>query len=151
MDDFVKDDDVERAYFPEGTVHQDVYFKMGYLRFVWDRAKSDKCLKERGFDFKTAAMVFNDDDCLYDRDDAHSDGEERFFALGQPAREPLADETDGVQATFIGLVDSVLYVVYTERATEYGEDLYRIISARRATPLEKRVYDENRYRGYDRY
>lgn len=139
-----KDADLNQRYFPEGTIHQDVYYKMGFLHFVWDRAKSEKCLKERGFDFRTAAMVFNDDDCLYDRDEGHSEGEERMAALGEPAGE-------SVPATFIGAVNSVLYVVYTERATEEGEDLFRIISARRATPLEKRVYEENKYQGYDQY
>lgn len=150
MDEYDKDADLDRSYFPEGTIHQDVYYRMGYLHFVWDRAKSDKCLKERGFDFRTAAMVFNDDDCLYDRDVTHNDGEERISAIGQPVQETAAG-SGSVPATFIGSVNSVLYVVYTERATEDGEDLYRIISARRATPLEKRVYEENKYQGYDQY
>lgn len=124
---------------------------MGYLHFVWDKAKSDKCLKERGFDFRTAAMVFNDDDCLYDRDEAHDIGEERMSALGHPTEDPVIAGTGGVPTTFIGSVNSVLYVVFTERATEDGEDLYRIISARQATPLEKRVYEESKYMGYDQY
>ena len=151
VDEIKKDSDLDQGYFPEGTAHQDVYFKMGYLHFVWDRAKSDKCLKERGFDFRTAAMVFNDDDCLYDRDDFHSEGEERMSALGQPTDNQENAGIGSVPATFIGSVNSVLYVVYTERATEEGEDLYRIISARLATPLEKRVYEESKYQGYDKY
>ena len=150
MDNINKDADLDQFYFPEGTVHQDVYFKMGFLHFVWDRAKSDKCLKERGFDFQTAAMIFNDDDCLYDRDEAHMDGEERLSALGQPTPEESSARTGSVPTTYIGSVNSVLYVVYTERA-EKGEDLLRIISARRATPLEKQVYEENKYQGYDKY
>ena len=124
---------------------------MGYLHFVWDKAKSDKCLKERGFDFRTAAMVFNDDDCLYDRDEAHNIGEERMSAIGQPTEEPVKTGIGSVPATFIGMVNSLLYVVYTERATEDGEDLYRIISARQATSLEKQVYEENKYLGYRQY
>ena len=151
MDEFKKESDHDQSYFPEGTIHQDVYYKMGCLHFVWDRAKSDKCLKERGFDFRTAAMVFNDDDCLYDRDEGHNDGEERMSAIGQPIEEPFKSGIGSVPAIFIGAVNSVLYVVYTERATEKGEDLYRIISARRATPPEKRVYEENKYQGYDKY
>ncbi len=146
-----KDDDPARSYFPEGTVHQDVYYKLGYLHFVWDKAKSDKCLRERGFDFRTAALVFNDDDCLYDRDEGHSDGEERMTALGQPTAEPMKAGIGSIPTTFIGSVNSVLYVVYTERATDAGEDVYRIISARRATPLEKRVYEESKYQGFDQY
>ncbi len=145
MDDYSKDADIRKGYFSEGVVHQNVYFKMGFLHFVWDKAKSDKCLKERGFDFRTAAMVFNDDDCLYDRDDIHSDNEERMIALGRPVSGTGSLEDKREPTTFIGSVNSVLYVVYTERATEFGEDLYRIISARRATPLEKQVYEENKY------
>ena len=143
-----KDEDLYQGYFPEETVHQDVFFKLGYLHFVWDRAKSDKCRRERGFDFRTAAMVFNDDDCLYAQDQAHSEGEERMAALGQPSPTPMEEKTNGIPATLIGAVNQVLYVVYTERATEYGEDLYRIISARLATSLEKRVYEENRFQRY---
>lgn len=92
---------------------------MVYLHFVWDKAKSDKCLKERGFDFRTAAMVFNDDDCLSDRDEAHDIGEEKMSALGHPTKEPVKAGIGSVPATFIGSVNSVLYVVYTERATEW--------------------------------
>ena len=39
----------------------------------------------------------------------------------------------------IGLVERVLFVVYTER----GNDNIRIISARRATPKEEKEYYEN--------
>jgi len=151
MDEFKKDIDLEHSYFPEGTIHQDVYYKMGYIHFVWDKAKSDKCLKERGFDFRTAAMVFNDDDCMYDRDESHNIGEERMFALGQPKEEFVNAGTGNTQTTFIGSVNSILYVVYTERDTDDGKDLYRIISARQATLLERRVYEENKYRGYNQY
>ena len=95
-------------------------------------------------------MVFNDDDCLYERDDVHMDGEERLFALGQPTGETMKAGIGCVPATFIGSVNNVLYVVYTERAQQ-GIDYLRIISARRATPLERKVYEENKYQGYDKY
>ena len=52
-------------------------------------------------------------------DDNHSDKEERY--------------------NVIGLVERVLFVVYTER----GDDNIRIISARRATPKEEKEYYEN--------
>ena len=57
MGEHRKDEDLKRGYFPEGTSHLDVYFKLGEMHFVWDKAKSDKCFAERGFDFQTAAMV----------------------------------------------------------------------------------------------
>ena len=138
----------DNSYFPEGTIHFNVYYQLGYIRFVWDKAKSDKCLKERGFDFRTAAMVFNDDNCLYDRYDWHMAGEERMIALGRPLSEAYYDQKVS-STTFIGSVNSVLYVVYTERSADDG-DIIRIISARHATAIEKKVYEESMYEGYDK-
>ena len=79
-----KDKDLRQEYFPDGTPHQDVFFKLGEMYFVWDKAKSDKCLQERGFDFRTAAYVFEDEACIVEPDPIHSIEEERSIALGKP-------------------------------------------------------------------
>lgn len=130
--------DNETPYFPNGTQHEDVTYEVGVLHFIWDKAKSDKCLRERGFDFRTAAMVFNDNDCLFDTDYEHSIEEERLSIIGRP--------TDAEPRAIIGEVDGVLFVVFTERIFD-GKDYIRIISAREADADEKRAYEENRYYG----
>ena len=112
MGDFIKEEDIDERYFPEGTEHQDVFFKLGDIQFVWDKAKSDKCYAERGFDFRTAAMVFNDEACINEPDPTHSIDEERFFGIGVPTSDAMSEEA------YIGEVNHVLYVVYTERALD---------------------------------
>ena len=85
------------------------------MLFEWDEAKAEANLKKHGVDFRDAVRVFNDLDRIEFYDAAHSDEEERFNT--------------------IGMVDDILYVVYTER-----KDRTRIISARFATKLERRMY-----------
>ena len=141
MGEHRKVEDLKRGYFPEGTSHLDVYFKLGEMHFVWDKAKSDKCFAERGFDFQTAAMVFNDEACINEPDPVHSIEKDRFFGIGIPTSATEKEEA------FIGEVDDVLYVVYTERALDDTEDdlIYqRIISARVATRKEKKLYEDRK-------
>ena len=143
MGDFIKEEDIDERYFPEGTEHQDVFFKLGDIQFVWDKAKSDKCYAERGFDFRTAAMVFNDEACINEPDPTHSIDEERFFGIGVPTSDAMSEEA------YIGEVNHVLYVVYTERALDDDDDgsdvvYQRIISARLATNKEKKLYEDRK-------
>ena len=140
-EEFRKDEDIEKGYFPEGTVHEDVFFILGEMRFVWDKAKSDRCYAERGFDFRTAAMIFNDDACITEKDPLHSIDEERFLGIGIPTSHSVNEEA------YIGLSNNVLYVVYTERTfDDEEEDVFyqRIISARMATPKEKKLYEDRK-------
>lgn len=148
MSDFGKEEDRDKSYFPERTVHEDVYFDLGDMHFVWDKAKSDKCYDERGFDFQTAAMIFNDEAGFFERDPKHSIEEQRMFGIGIPTAE--SEE----ESAFIGEVNSILYVVYTDRAVTFDVDdeddldpdlsYHRIISARLATRKEKKLYEDRK-------
>lgn len=62
-----------------------------------------------------ASRVFEDENVLIIPDEKHSIYEERYTAIGE--------------------VDKILYVVYTEQM-----NATRIISARAATPKERRMY-----------
>ena len=85
--------------------------------FEWDEAKSERNWIERGFDFASAARIFDGD--TLEREDTRRDyGGQRIVAIGQ---------VDGITLT----------VVYAER-----DDARRIISARRANRRERRVYDQ---------
>jgi uncharacterized protein len=82
------------------------------MDFEWDEVKSAKNLRERGFDFAFAALIF--DNPTIERIDARKDyGEVRVQAIG---------EVDGF----------VLFVTYTDR-----DGRRRIISARMAKSQER--------------
>ena len=51
------------------------------MRFEWDEAKSDANLKERGFDFEFASLIF--DGQTLEVEDRRTDyGERRMVAIG---------------------------------------------------------------------
>lgn len=86
--------------------------------FEWDDEKEKINIAKHGIDFTTAARVFNDENRLELYDEAHSDTEDRYIT--------------------IGIIDEIAYivmVVYTER-----EETIRLISARKATKQERRIY-----------
>ena len=83
--------------------------------FEWDQKKDRKNRKNHGISFSTAKFVFNDSERWERFDSAHSENEDRWQTLG--------------------LVEKVLFVVYSEQ----GETI-RIISARIADEKERRIY-----------
>lgn len=88
------------------------------MEIEFDPAKSDKTLRDRGFGFAYAARVFLGP--VVEFDSKRSDlNERRIVALGEVEGEVLA-------------------VVYTDRG-----DVRRIISARRASRKERRIWKEN--------
>lgn len=82
---------------------------------VWDRKKAAINKQKHGVSFEDAALVFSDENALIRYDEEHSQDEDRWQV--------------------IGMVNDVLFVVYTER----GEAV-RLITARAATPNERREY-----------
>ena len=90
------------------------------MKFEWDEAKRAANLVKHKVDFELAKGVF-DDPCRIEVEDESMDyGETRLIVIGFAADILL------------------LTVIYTER----GECI-RIISARRATPKERRLYHES--------
>ena len=85
----------------------------------WDRRKALANLRKHGVHFADAAMVLYDDSALTVIDD--DPREERFVTLGGDA------------------LGRILVVVYTWR----GERI-RLISARKATPTERKEYEERK-------
>lgn len=81
------------------------------------RKRINKIRKKHHIDFRAAGLVFNDENRLEFYDETHSIEEERYIT--------------------IGLVDEVLFVVFTER--DAGNTI-RLISARVATARERRLY-----------
>jgi len=90
------------------------------VRFSWDTRKSNRNLRERGFDFEFSTQIF--EGSTMERVDSRRDyGERRVIALGK--------------AQGIGLT-----VVYTDRADAGGEISRRIISARKSHRREREAY-----------
>ena len=87
------------------------------LEFEWDEEKAVLNLRKHGVSFYDAARVFDDLDRKEYYDAAHSGEEDRYNT--------------------IGMVDDILFVVYTER-----RETIRIISARHANRRERRLYYE---------
>jgi uncharacterized protein len=87
--------------------------------FEWSEEKAQINLNKHGVSFTEAATVFKDPLCLIMDDPKHSVGEARFLILGY------------------SVVRRLLLVVHCDRSTNI-----RIISARCATPSEKRFYEQ---------
>lgn len=88
--------------------------------FFWESSKAARVLAERGISFEEVQTVFEDDFLEVVPDFAHSIEEARFTAIGTSKRGRL------------------LVVTFTERG-----DTIRIITAREATPKERRHYETN--------
>ena len=87
------------------------------LIFEWDEEKNRTNQKKHKIDFQTAALVFEDERRIEIYDEQHSVFEDRYRT--------------------IGMVDDILFVVYTER-----RDRIRLISARLATQKERSLYND---------
>lgn len=91
------------------------------MEFEWDPDKEQSNIKKHGVDFVEAATAFGDPLELTISDPDHSVGEFRFLSIAHSS------------------LDRILVVSYTER-----EDRIRIISARTASPKERRQYESGR-------
>jgi len=88
------------------------------MEFEWDPEKAALNLDKHGVEFAEATTIFADPLELTIADPVHSHEESRFLSVGK------------------SLAMHVLLVSYTER-----ENRIRIISARLATPRERRQYE----------
>jgi len=88
------------------------------LTFEWDEEKAKQNIKKHKVSFEEASTVFADPLSLTILDPLHSEKEDRFVTMGMSIKGRL------------------LVVVHTERG-----DAIRIISARFATPRERRAYE----------
>ena len=90
------------------------------VRFEWDRGKDRANIAKHGIGFDEARRVFGDPHVIV-REDRVVEGEERLHAIGYVGR--------------------ILLVVHTVREEGLGA-IVRIVSARKATPTERKLYEE---------
>jgi len=93
------------------------------MRFDWDPTKSKANLRKHGVSFEEAQGVFYDEHALLSGDPDHSADEDRFVLLG------------------VSLNSRLLVVCHCYREKD---EVIRIISARKANTLERRVYGERK-------
>jgi uncharacterized DUF497 family protein len=103
--------------------NDEVKLKIKDFSFTWDDEKAELNLLKHKVSFKLGAEIFFDGNALESSDIRL--GENRYRLLGM---------------TFSSLL---LVVIFVERITLDGEDVFRIISARRATKEERLDYEQN--------
>jgi uncharacterized DUF497 family protein len=89
---------------------------MGAMEIEWDPKKATANIRKHGVSFADAATVLSDDLAITIEDPRHT--EQRFVTIGSDA------------------VGRILVVVYT-----YRSDKIQLISARDATPTERKRYE----------
>jgi len=90
--------------------------------FEWHEKKAKSNLKDHKISFEEGTTIFNDPFVAMLPDLEHSINEERNISIGMSVK------------------GRVLVVVYTDR----GENR-RIISCRKATPVEREIYEKSNY------
>lgn len=90
------------------------------LRFEWNPRKAAINRRKHGISFELASSIF-DDPFVDEYEEGIDNGEIRYRAIGTVGRK-------------------FFFVVYTSFA-EGDEEVIRIISARKATPQERRAYE----------
>ena len=89
------------------------------IKLEWDRKKAAANARKHGVSFEEAATCFDDPQACYLRNDAPS-YEDRMILIALSSKRRL------------------LFVVHAE----VGRDAIRIIGARKASPAQRRIYDE---------
>jgi uncharacterized DUF497 family protein len=99
-----------------------LFCSLQMVRFEWDATKSEVNREKHGIDFSVAKLVFDDPFCVTFIERI-TNGEPRWHAIGI-----LEDVT-------------LIVVAHTYRETD-GDEVIRIISARRASKHERQFYEE---------
>jgi len=94
--------------------------------FEWDTNKAESNYSKHGIKFELAVEIFDDPYGLSEQDRVEN-GEERWKTLGMATAKAW-----------------LLMVAYTMRFDSDGCEIVRIISARRATKAERRLYEHGK-------
>jgi len=90
--------------------------------FEWDRNKAQTNLSKHKISFENASTVFKDRQAISIADEEHSQEEERWLTIGMDT------------------VTRTLVVIHTYISIDKDNCNIRVISARKATKNEKRIY-----------
>jgi hypothetical protein len=95
------------------------------LLFKWDANKARSNQNKHKVSFEEAKTLFNDPFLITFHDESHSENEERFISIGRSAQ------------------GRILLAVHTEQ-TKDDDLIVRLISCRKATPGERKTYEEDK-------
>ena len=96
------------------------------LIFEWNANKARANLRKHQVSFEEAKTLFNDPFLITFPDEFHSDSEGRYISIGYSTR------------------GRILLVVHTEYQEPEETVVIRIISCRKATASERKVYEEEK-------
>jgi hypothetical protein len=102
----------------------EVQYQLGDLKFSWDTEKYRRNVQKHGITFEEAATTWLDRNAIEEFDQAHSTREDRWFRIGLSLR-------------------GALLVTWSAVLIRKGEEVIRIIGARRVTTAEQLLYEEN--------
>lgn len=94
---------------------------MNHIKFEWDKNKNEINKRKHGLSFEEAKEVFGDDNAILFDDPDHSTEEDRFLIIGTTETEKVC----------------IVSHCYRD-----NDNVIRLISARKATKNEKRIYQE---------
>lgn len=127
---------------------RNVMFTLGGMVFEYDEEKNKINIRKHGIPFTVAARVFFDYDRIELYDAGHSEDEIRYDTIGDTSAGDVeilsGRHAIGVYNQSIGMINDILFVVYTERIVIDSEghetEITRLISARLATSFERGLY-----------
>ncbi|MCM0606676.1 MAG: BrnT family toxin [Xanthomonadaceae bacterium] len=93
--------------------------------FEWDSVKAENNFKKHGVLFETAITVFSDHESIDIPDFKHSFNEQRRKRIGK------------------AIENQVLVVIYTIRRIKDEKEKTRVISARKASYKERKIYSSS--------
>jgi uncharacterized DUF497 family protein len=99
-------------------------FNSAFYEFDWDTRKAKANLAKHKVSFEEGRTIFTDPFLLTLPDEIHSKEEERFISIGTSISQRL------------------LLVVHLEKIQAPNSILIRIISCRKATTSERKLYEE---------
>jgi uncharacterized DUF497 family protein len=94
--------------------------------YQWDKTKAQINLAKHKVSFEEGETIFDDPFLITYSDELHSETEERWVSIGMSGKERL------------------LLVVHVEKMATNDFVLVRIISCRKATTPERKLYEENK-------
>ena len=92
------------------------------IKFEWNEIKNKINQKKHGITFEEASHVFEDECALLFDDPKHSEKEDRFLIIGMDNNARVC----------------IVSHCYREK---HNDEIIRIISARKATPKERKAYE----------
>jgi uncharacterized DUF497 family protein len=95
--------------------------------YEWDKKKARLNLAKHKVSFEEGETIFDDPLLITYSDEFHSEKEERWISIGMSKKE------------------RVLLVVHVEKMETKEFILIRIISCRKATPAERKLYEKDQH------